>query len=251
MRSSCNGCRILRKGCGENCTIRPCLEWIKVADAQSNATLFLAKFYGRAGLLNLINAGTPDKRPAIFKSLLYEACGRIVNPVYGSLGLLWSGNWAQCQAAVNAVLEGTELTGSLELAEHQLASQTSLNPSLGACDIRHVFKENTMEPVDIATSDVRAVKGKTRFKRNGTGGPTLIRPVAKFGSIAVSSTGCKVNAPAWVLDPVRSGVKDGSEDESVFSVETVEGCLLNRDRANWAMNDVQDPSEMNLDLTLG
>ncbi|TVT99018.1 hypothetical protein EJB05_55648, partial [Eragrostis curvula] len=109
MRLSCNGCRVLRKGCSDSCSIRPCLQWIKSPDAQANATVFLAKFYGRAGLMNLIDAGAESIRPAIFRSLLYEACGRIVNPVYGSVGLLWSGNWHMCQAAVEAVLKGAPI----------------------------------------------------------------------------------------------------------------------------------------------
>lgn len=60
---SCNGCRVLRKGCSKNCSIRPCLQWIKTPESQANATVFLAKFYGRAGLLNLINAGPEHLRP--------------------------------------------------------------------------------------------------------------------------------------------------------------------------------------------
>lgn len=60
---SCNGCRVLRKGCSEDCSIRPCLEWIKNPESQANATVFLAKFYGRAGLMNLINAGPQNLRP--------------------------------------------------------------------------------------------------------------------------------------------------------------------------------------------
>lgn len=66
MRMSCNGCRILRKGCGDDCIIKPCLDWIKSSDAQANATLFLAKFYGRAGLINLIQAGPQHLRPGIY-----------------------------------------------------------------------------------------------------------------------------------------------------------------------------------------
>ncbi|KAL2945418.1 LOB domain-containing protein 42 [Bienertia sinuspersici] len=42
MRTSCNGCRVLRKGCSDECVIRPCLQWMKSADAQANATVFLA-----------------------------------------------------------------------------------------------------------------------------------------------------------------------------------------------------------------
>ncbi|CAL9082111.1 unnamed protein product, partial [Musa textilis] len=52
-----------------------------------------AEFYGRAGLVNLIDAGPQHLRPAIFRSLLYEACGGIINPIYGAAGLLCSGTW--------------------------------------------------------------------------------------------------------------------------------------------------------------
>lgn len=43
---------------------------------------------------------------ALFQSLLFEACGRTVNPVNGAVGLLWSGNWHVCHAAVETVLSG-------------------------------------------------------------------------------------------------------------------------------------------------
>lgn len=46
---------------------------------------------------------------ALFQSLLYEACGRTVNPVNGAVGLLWAGNWQLCQAAVDTVLRGGAL----------------------------------------------------------------------------------------------------------------------------------------------
>jgi len=106
MRLSCNGCRVLRKGCSESCVLRPCLQWIRSPESQANATAFLAKFYGRTGLTNLICNGPEHLRPAIFKSLLYDACGRMLNPVFGSLGLVWSGNWAVCQAGVESILRG-------------------------------------------------------------------------------------------------------------------------------------------------
>ena len=63
MRMSCNGCRVLRKGCTDDCSIRPCLQWIASPESQAHATVFLAKFYGRAGLMNLINAGPDHLRP--------------------------------------------------------------------------------------------------------------------------------------------------------------------------------------------
>ncbi|TYG63395.1 hypothetical protein ES288_D06G026600v1 [Gossypium darwinii] len=42
-------------------------------------------------------------------SLLFEACGRTVNPVNGAVGLLSSGNWHICQAALETVLQGGAL----------------------------------------------------------------------------------------------------------------------------------------------
>ncbi|KAK1382314.1 hypothetical protein POM88_020049 [Heracleum sosnowskyi] len=53
MRMSCNGCRGLGKICTEDCSIRPCLRWINSPDSQAYATVFLAKFYGLDGLMNL------------------------------------------------------------------------------------------------------------------------------------------------------------------------------------------------------
>ncbi|KAL6013131.1 LOB domain-containing protein 38 [Asimina triloba] len=112
---SCNGCRVLRKGCSDSCVLRPCLQWIDGPDAQGNATLFVAKFFGRAALLSFISAVPLPHRPALFQSLLFEACGRTVNPVNGAVGLLWSGNWHVCHTAVETVLRGGMLEPAPEL----------------------------------------------------------------------------------------------------------------------------------------
>ncbi|XP_004511855.1 LOB domain-containing protein 37 [Cicer arietinum] len=103
---SCNGCRVLRKGCSESCILRPCLQWIDTPEAQGHATVFVAKFFGRADLMSFISNVPQPQRPALFQSLLLEACGRTVNPVNGAVGLLWTGNWHVCQAAVETVLRG-------------------------------------------------------------------------------------------------------------------------------------------------
>ncbi|KAL6656883.1 hypothetical protein ACP70R_004663 [Stipagrostis hirtigluma subsp. patula] len=103
---SCNGCRVLRKGCSEACVLRPCLQWIEGADAQGHATVFVAKFFGRAGLMSFLTAVPEPQRPAVFQSLLYEAAGRTINPVTGAVGLLGAGRWHHCQAAVETVLRG-------------------------------------------------------------------------------------------------------------------------------------------------
>ncbi|KAH7567515.1 hypothetical protein ACOSP7_010540 [Xanthoceras sorbifolium] len=106
---SCNGCRVLRKGCSETCILRSCLQWLDAPESQGNATLFLAKFFGRSDLLSFISAVPELQRPALFQSLLFEACGRTVNPVDGAVGLLSTGNWHVCQAAVETVLAGGAL----------------------------------------------------------------------------------------------------------------------------------------------
>ncbi|KAG8642681.1 LOB domain-containing protein 37 isoform X2 [Manihot esculenta] len=103
---SCNGCRVLRKGCSETCILRPCLQWIETPEAQGHATVFVAKFFGRAGLMSFISAVPESQRPA---------CGRTVNPVNGAVGLLWTGNWHVCQAAVETVLRGGTLRPMPEL----------------------------------------------------------------------------------------------------------------------------------------
>lgn len=113
---SCNGCRVLRKGCSESCVLRPCLQWIESPEAQGHATVFVAKFFGRAGLMSFISAVPELQRPALFQSLLFEACGRTINPVNGAVGLLATGNWNLCQAAVQKVLRGGALCPLPELA---------------------------------------------------------------------------------------------------------------------------------------
>ncbi|KAF7062525.1 hypothetical protein CFC21_069114 [Triticum aestivum] len=160
MRASCNGCRALRKGCADDCTIRPCLTWIRGADAQANATVFLAKFYGRAGLLNLLAAGTdPALRPALFRSLLYEACGRVANPVYGATGLFTTGQWEACQDAVQAVFEGRRIP---------VPSGDFRHPGfVAAFDVRrHVPRPNVVPaPANAAGPLGVSHAGRTMFKR--------------------------------------------------------------------------------------
>ncbi|KAK7275253.1 hypothetical protein RIF29_16363 [Crotalaria pallida] len=227
MRLSCNGCRILRKGCSEDCTIRPCLEWINSPESQANATLFLAKFYGRAGLLNLINAAPQPLRPAVFKSLMYEACGRIVNPAYGSLGLLWTGEWARCQAAVDAVLNGSEIS-AVEFSDLQVTPGSK--HVFPAHDIRHVSKETNLDQQ----------MGRPQFKKTGN----VIKPKARVGP--VDSTGLW-NSGSGSGSGSTSGFmhrnKEGWETESD---QTVEANLMNQDELNQT-----GEAKVDLELTLG
>ncbi|XP_010265141.1 PREDICTED: LOB domain-containing protein 41-like [Nelumbo nucifera] len=264
MRMSCNGCRVLRKGCSENCSIRPCLQWIKNPESQANATVFLAKFYGRAGLMNLINAGPEHLRPAIFRSLLYEACGRIVNPIYGSVGLLWSGNWQLCQSAVEAVLKGAPIV--------QISSEAAASPSppMKAYDIRHVSKDENWA----ASQDLHKVKTRSRFKRSATkpNKPNLVSAAELVAETPIADAApiCNLRWRRCYPDGYEmatshdsstshhsehNGEGDSRETDSMFSVETVEHSLVGRPEhkePDPKTSDSQtDESEVELELTLG
>lgn len=73
---SCNGCRVLRKGCSESCVLRQCLRMIESPEAQGHATLFVAKFFGRAGLMSFVSAVPEPQRPGEFAcDLIFAGLG--------------------------------------------------------------------------------------------------------------------------------------------------------------------------------
>ncbi|KAL1553589.1 LOB domain-containing protein 41 [Salvia divinorum] len=224
MRMSCNGCRVLRKGCVDNCTLRPCLDWIQSPESQANATLFLAKFYGRAGLINLIKSGPHHLRPEIFRSLLYEACGRIINPVHGSVGLMCSGDWPRCQAAVEAVLLGAPLAAS----DEDDSAAGSVVP-LQSCDIRHLSKDAA------AAASGRRGRIRNRSKRPGADAESRADSYAAEAKFTITG---------WDEDRMGFEVKRARSHDS-YSVETVEPALVNRSGVKL------EPEEIGLELTLG
>ncbi|KAL8241894.1 hypothetical protein R6Q59_012196 [Mikania micrantha] len=215
---SCNGCRVLRKGCEDDCILRSCLSWIKSPESQANATLFLAKFYGRAGLLNLINASPHHLRPETFTSLLHEACGRIINPTYGSVGLMWSGNWELCQAAVDSVLQGSTLM-QLTTGDHNHDAAHFM--PLEGCDIRHLSKDHPDH------GEHHRVKIRSKFKRP-RGGSAFA-----FQQVASASGGGEMEA-------------NRATSHESLSVEIVEGGLLNH-----GGDEYDESGKVLLELSLG
>ncbi|XP_061338927.1 LOB domain-containing protein 37-like [Gastrolobium bilobum] len=144
---SCNGCRVLRKGCSESCILRPCLQWIETPEAQGHATVFVAKFFGRADLMSFISNVPEPQRPALFQSLLFEACGRTVNPVNGAVGLLWTGNWHVCQAAVETVLRGGTLRPMPDLLGLDAPSPIGDDASEGEVTCTDMWRVRDPNPV--------------------------------------------------------------------------------------------------------
>ncbi|EYU38927.1 hypothetical protein MIMGU_mgv1a022644mg [Erythranthe guttata] len=257
MRMSCNGCRILRKGCAEDCSLRPCLQWIKSSESQANATLFLAKFYGRAGLINLINAGPTHLHSEIFRSLLYEACGRIIDPVHGSLGLMCSGNWPRCQAAVESVLQGAPLMMKVPGASDGEESASAAEPifPLRGCDIRHLSKDSSSS----AAASLHRVRSRNRFKRSAASKSQLNSfTAAEF--MGESEEEEKFTITGWecreqeLLDMKNFSYEEMKRAHSHdSSVETVEPTLANRveQPVRLVKPEPSQPCELGLELTLG
>lgn len=215
---SCNGCRVLRKGCNKSCSIRPCLQWIENPESQAHATVFLAKFYGRTGLVNLINSGPDHLRPEIFRSLMYEACGRIVNPVYGSAGLVWSGSWPMVEAAVEAVLKGEQIVSIPSNAAAPVAHPIH--------DIRHLSKTGPDSELHIVSKTTR-----TRFKRTAKASKVAHEPELSHNS---SNEG--------PIEPTS----DRTQRE--VSVDTVDATS---DVSQGEPGPVVECEDVGLDLTLG
>lgn len=138
--------------------------------------------------------------PAIFRSLLYEACGRIVNPIYGSVGLLWSGSWHLCQAAVEAVLKGEPITPI-----DSEADENERSPPFKAYDIRHVSKDENSE-------ETKQVRTRSRFRR-----AMKPKPSKEVGSGSGSSSAKEVDRSK---SQESSLSQPGKDSESGVSVET-------------------------------
>jgi hypothetical protein len=198
---------------------------------------------------------------AIFRSLLYEACGRIVNPIYGSVGLLWSGSWQLCQSAVEAVLKGAPIT--------PITSEAAANdhgPPLKAYDIRHVSKDEN----SAASNEPHRIRTRCRFKRS------VIKPRAsKAGHSAAVDGSARDVKPRYEdgcctdemnrstshesslshqseLAPNVEG--ESKETESMISVETAEASVLFRAEPESLRKPDEhqgQDSEVALELTLG
>ncbi|KAE9614254.1 hypothetical protein Lal_00016704 [Lupinus albus] len=214
---SCNGCRVLRKGCSESCILRPCLQWIETPEAQGHATVFVAKFFGRAGLMSFISNVPETQRPALFRSLLFEACGRTVNPVNGAVGLLWTGNWHVCQAAVETVLRGGTLTPMAEVI-----GMDALAPAMDEASESEVTCTDISRIRD-PNPNYRFMSSRSNVACGGAGGKRK-RPEAAAADLDLRLTPIfmqKVSDYWSRLEDRRQGSPSMTSEESVTTV----GCL--------------------------
>jgi hypothetical protein len=124
---------------------------------------------------------------ALFRSLLYEACGRTINPVSGAIGLMWTGNWDLCQAAADAVLRGESLRALSAIpAAFTDRDMDGLYGTVGAAAVA-----SSASPENSSS----APSAKKR-RNNGGGG------VACFNARATAAAAsCQPPPPAGLLQP--------------------------------------------------
>lgn len=83
-----------------------------------------------------------------------------MNPIYGSVGLLWSGKWQLCQAAVESVLKGAPIA---QLATATTRTMNVVAP-MKASDIRHLANSKNHGAVDLHKVNARS---RAEFKQPG------------------------------------------------------------------------------------
>jgi len=121
---------------------------------------------------------------ALFRSLLYEACGRTINPVSGAIGLMWTGNWDLCQAAADAVLRGESLRALSAIpAAFTDRDMDGLYGSAGVAASSSSPENSSSAP-------------PSRKRRNTNGGLAFVNAAA---AAAVPATGACQNPPAGLL----------------------------------------------------
>lgn len=181
-----------------------------------------------------------------------------MNPIYGSVGLLWSGSWQLCQAAVEAVLKGQPITSITSEA-----AADGHGPPLKAYDIRHVSKDEN----SAASNEPKQAKTRYRFKRS------VVKPKASkvgSGSGSGADDSAKPSCAGCCADEFNRSTShesslshqseaaanvdgESKETESMVSSETAEAELLFRpepESARKRSEPVQE-GELALELTLG
>uniref|UniRef100_A0ACD5X4Q2 Uncharacterized protein n=1 Tax=Avena sativa TaxID=4498 RepID=A0ACD5X4Q2_AVESA len=220
---SCNGCRVLRKGCSDACVLRPSIEWIDGAQPQANATVFVAKFFGRAGLVASLAAVPLHHRQALFRSLLYEACGRTINPVSGAIGLMWTSNWDLCQAAADAVLRGESLRAlsavPAAFTDRDMAGlYGDVGANTGSSSSLHSSPEN--EDSSSAPSRTKRSKLNNDYCTGAGAGQQMMMMTTKLAPPPVLLQSCELDLCLTPVSPMAGGRRGGGGASDEYSTTT-------------------------------
>jgi hypothetical protein len=97
----------------------------------------------------------------MFQSLLYEACGRTVNPVDGVVGLLSRGKWHVCQLAVETALAGGSLAPLAENSTDESTVKDLYRPSAPSM--------HESQPSDLLTLSLVFYEGRLQMAKKGSG----------------------------------------------------------------------------------
>lgn len=153
----------------------------------------------------------------------------MVDPIYGSVGLLYSGQWHHCQVAVDAVLKGLPIMQLPPSSDLIMSSNVASNPPqqiilppLKLYDIRHLSSSSTKElptgPTLVPTGP--HLKGHSRI------------PVFDSDQLSINDGNGNDN---------EGEDEQSTEKQSIFSGESTEGSIAGQ----------ISESEVQLELTLG
>lgn len=169
-----------------------------------------------------------------------------MNPIYGSVGLLWSGNWQLCQNAVEAVLRGTPIT--------PIASEVAVNnngpPLKLPYDIRHINKDEN----STKSSHLHRVRNRCRFKRSGIDKAQSTKPNRVCSGSGDESAHEKVN---WSTSHESSLSHQSEEAAAAAATAAVAPNLECESRELAEVEDsamaepAKEDGEIGLELTLG
>lgn len=162
-----------------------------------------------------------------------------MNPVCGSAGLVTSGSWNLCEAAVEAVLRGQPIK--------RLSNEPS--SKIKACDIRHVAKGESSAGSDRL---LRKVQSPSKFKRSASKrkAKVEVESETEFGTESMTfgdSAQLGLSGPSASHDSEETrrlsrGAESGEEDS---------GSVGSLAKPKPRLDDRAGLSEAQLELTLG
>jgi hypothetical protein len=170
----------------------------------------------------------------------------MLNPVYGSVGLLWSENWKLCQDAVENVLRGVPIA--------QPPPAATAVPPLKTCDIRHVARRGG-DIHGVANSSRGQFKRRVaqRCARSDTAIELVFSRPASAMLVdvrqALPLSWAPAGKPGQEYSVSHDAVPETDSNSNTVSVDTVEASHVSQSEPE-APREI-DGREVGLDLALG